>query len=390
MTILSLASQLVSRTKAQLYSAGLQIATGLGLPVTSWQTGDPTRSLYYVLSEAIEANDNIVAQYVAAGFLEYAPAAADGSAGFWLKLVAKQVFNVTVPDPTYASADCPLTNAGGGVYDFEAGDITAKCTATGKTYTNTTGGHLGALSVLTLTFEANEAGSGSSAGIGEIDDLVTTFLGVTISNPTAAVGVDSPSAASVVTLCRNKVGSLSPNGPSAAYVYVALASDLTGTTNVARARDFSDSDTGDVTLYIASASGAATSGDRTKVEAAIATWATPLCITPTVALATEVTVAITYTLYVYRSVNKTSDEVEAAVLAALDAMFAARPIGGDIVSPATTGKLYRSLVESTIKGVFSQAFHVTVAAPAGDTALTNSQVAKRGTVTPTVVFEDDP
>lgn len=84
-------------------------------------------------------------------------------------------------------------------------------------------------------------------------------------------------------------------------------------------------------------------------------------------------------------------EIEDAVEAALETLFAARPIGGDVIAPATTGKIYRSLIESTIRGVYpSDAFRVSVSAPAGDTALAANEVAALGVVTPTVSLEAAP
>jgi hypothetical protein len=101
-------------------------------------------------------------------------------------------------------------------------------------------------------------------------------------------------------------------------------------------------------------------------------------------------VPVTYELWVYKSVNKSSAEVAEGVEAALEQMFAARPIGGDIVYPATTGQLYRSLIESTIRSVYPQAFRVAVALPAGDTPLTNGQVAALGAIGATVNVVVDP
>ena len=101
----SLATLLVSHTKAEIYSFALKVATAVGLPVSSWQPGDPTRSLYHVESEFIaDALEPTVANYIASGFLDYAH-------GIWLKILAKQVFNVDVPDATYATADVVLGQA---------------------------------------------------------------------------------------------------------------------------------------------------------------------------------------------------------------------------------------------------------------------------------------
>lgn len=157
-----------------------------------------------------------------------------------------------------------------------------------------------------------------------------------------------------------------------------------------RVRVYGSSETGDVTVYLAGPSGGVSEADRALVETGVATWATPICITPTVLAATNVSVSVTYELWLYKSVNKTAEEIKAAILAALQSMFATRPIGGDIVPPATTGKLYKTLIESTIRGVFSQAFRVSVTVPAGDTAIGNGQVAALGAVLGTINLVVDP
>lgn len=382
---LTLAQLIVRHTKAAIYDTAIAVAENVGLPVTSWQPGDPTRSLYHVLSEILDALEEVVAGYITSGFLDYAT-------GDWLKILARQVYNVTVPEATYATTAVTLTNGGGGLYEIEAGDLTLKNTTTGKTYRNTSGGTLaaGPGTTLDIDVEAEEAGSDSSAAAGEIDDLVTALLGVTCTNATAATGTDEQSEATTRQQCRDKLGALSPNGPAEAYAYVARNSELTGTTGVTRVRVYSESETGDVTVYLAGPSGGVSAGDRTDVEDAIVTWANPLCNTPTVVAATNQTQAITYTLWVYKSANKTSAEIQADVTDALQSLFAEHPIGGDIITPGGTGYMYKSLIESTIRGALSQAFRVSVATPATDVAIANNTVAVLGTVTATINLVDDP
>lgn len=382
MTI-SLASLILQVTKAEIYQFALGVANSVGLPVSSWQPGDPTRSLFNVEAELHSGplQDSIVG-FIRSRFLDLAT-------GEWLKIKASQDYGVTVPGATYATADVVLTNASGGVYTIEAGDLTLKNTVTGKTYRNTSGGTLAARTgavngTLTVSVEADEAGSDSSAGAGEIDELVTTLLGVTCSNALAAVGTDEQDAETTRAQCRARLARISPNGPSGASVDVARDSELTGTSNITRVRSYGDSTTGVVTTYLAGPSGAVVEADRALVEAAILQWATPLCITPVVLSCAAVSVPVTYELWLYKSCNKTAAEVAADVQTALETMLAAEPIGGDIIAGAATGKLYQSLIASTIRGVFPQAFRVTVSAPAGDTTLTNGQVAALGTVTPTI------
>jgi hypothetical protein len=381
----SLASLLIQETKETIYATALSIAVAIGLPVSTWQPGDPTRSLYHLEAETLATLEAVVVGFISSGFLDYA-------SGQWLKILAKQVFNVDVPEATFAITDVELTNGGGGLYPIDVGDLTFKNSLTGKTYRNTTTGTLasGPGTTLTLTVVADEAGTASSAGAGEIDTMVTTLIGVTCTNAVAAVGLDEQDEDTTRQQCRDKLGALSPNGPRDAYSYVARNSSLTGTFGINRVRIFADSDIGEVTIYAAGPSGAISAPDLALLEAAIVKWATPLCITPTVLSAASVAVPVTYELWVYNSVNKTTAQVEADVLARLQALFAGEPIGGDIIPPATSGALYKSLIESTIKGTFTQAFRVSVSAPSGDTALTNGQVATLGTVNPTITFVDDP
>lgn len=392
---LSLAGLLLQQTKATIYAAALSVATKIGLPVTSWSPGDPTRSLFYLESEILETLEGIVVGFIQSGFLDYVSIPnADGTPNPWLAIVAKQVFNVDVPDATYATTSVTLTNTGGGYYDEDAGDLTFSNSTTSATYHSTSAitltgvGTPGATG--TVTVVADVAGSPGSAGAGEIDTIVTSLLGVTCTNAVAAVGVDQQDPQTTVSQCRNKLGSLSPNGPSSAYSYVALNSELTGVTDVTRARTYPDSDTGDVLVYIAGPSGAVSGGDVTAVQSAITTWATPLCITPTVASANNVVVPVAYTLWVYKSVNKTSAQAQADVLAALETFFEERPIGGDIITPPA-GALYQSMIQSAIGAVYpTKTFRVSVTSPSSDTALGNGDVAALGTVTPTINFISDP
>jgi hypothetical protein len=380
----SLTSMLIQRTKAVLYANGLAIATGLGIDTTSWQAGDPTRSLYHWMSDSLATLEELVSGFVKSGFLEYAT-------GDWLTILAKQVYNVDRIEATFATAPCVLTNAGGGLFTPEAGDVVALNSTTGKTYTNTTGGTLSSSGTLTLDFSADEAGADSNAAVGEIDTLVTTMLGVTISNGLAAVGIDQESDESLRERCRAKLAALSPNGPRDAFEFVVRDSTLTGNSTITRARVIGESGTGDVTIYVAGAAGAVLTGAVSAAQTAAETWAAPLCVTPSVVNSSNVSVPVTYEVWMYTSVGEDDATVQAKIAADLLAMFATRPIGGDIIAPATTGKLYQSLIEATIKESYpDHTFRVVVTAPSGDTSLAIGEVATLGSVTPTVHKELDP
>jgi phage-related baseplate assembly protein len=385
----TLAEQLVVETKAAIYTRGLALATTLGLTVTSWAAGDTTRSLYHFVSSVLETLEINVAGYVSSGFLDHAE-------GDWLTLLAKQVFNVDRIEGTFATSTVELTNSGGAVFDIDAGDLTAKSTTSSKTYTNTEAGALAATGdaaggdVLELEFTADVIGSDSSAAVDEIDALVTTLLGVTVTASTVAVGLDSESDESLRDRCRAKLATLSAAGPRDAYNFVVRDTTLTEVTDITRSRTVGDSATGDVTIYVASAAGPVAGASVTAAQDVVEEWAAPVCITPTVANCTAVTVNVTYSVWIYESVGETDATIEETIEAALEELFASRPIGGDIISPATTGKLYQSLIAATIRGVYpDHTFRVTVSAPAGDTSLAISEVAVLGTVGATISQEAD-
>lgn len=385
MTIAALASSIIGATKAEIYARGLQIGAALGLPVTTWQPGDPTRSDYHFISELLELCEAFVVELAKSAVL-------DEAEDEWLIVKAEQDFGVTAIPATYAATSCTLTNSGGGRYpSLVVGSVTAKNTATGKTFRNVTGGSLiGVGATISLDFVADEAGSGSTSAAGEIDALVTGLRGVTITNPAAAIGVDKESDPALRTRCREKLGALSPNGPRDAYAYVAKSSDLTGSTEVTDARVYDDADTGDVRVFLRGASGAVSGAAVTAVTTAILRYAAPLCITPVVESATNQTVAITYQLWLYSADSREVSEIEDAVETALEAMFAARPIGGDIITPGDPGAVYLRLIESTIRGVSPYAFRVELSLPAADVELDDDEVAVLGVVTPTITKVVDP
>ncbi len=384
MTI-SLASLLLSETRAAIYNYALGIATGIGLPVTSWQVGDPTRSLYHVLSAKLEAFESNVSGYIKSGFLDHAK-------GVWLKVLAEQVYGVAVPPATYAETTVVLTNASTNLYIIDAGDLTFASSVTGKTYRNTTGGTLavGPATTLSVTVVADEAGSASSAGAAEITRLVTALDGVTCTNATAAVGLDEQDESVTKQQCRDMQDATSPDGARGAYAYFARNPDYGGTSAITRVRTYGDSTTGIVTIYLAGPSGGSSAADVALAQLAIVTWCLPVCITLVAAAATNVTIAVTYELWLYKSCNKTVAEVRTAVSTALGVLFSARPIGGDVVAPATTGKIYQSDILATIVKAIPEGFRASVTVPSGDTGLTNGQVAVLGTVTGTIHLEDDP
>lgn len=333
---------LFSVTSVERYfKLGLEVAKALGLPVTSWQPGDPTRSLYKYLAEALATLEGQTSEFIKAGFLSSAE-------GEWLKILAKEVYNVDAVEATYASAAEGLTirNAGGGNYPIAVRDLTVKSTASGKTFHNTNAltispGSPGSTVLYKFDFEADEAGSDSSVAVGEIDAFVSTYLGLEIVSSAAATAQDEQSPEALREQCRATLGALSPNGPPDAYEYVCRNPLLTGVTDITRAKAFADSSTGEVTIVVASPTGPAAAVSVTAAQAAVLRWATPLTVTPTVVPAVPVTIAVTALV----SGDDLPANFASTIAAALRAHFAALVIGEPVATSAIIAAIHKAVAQ---------------------------------------------
>lgn len=369
MATTTLANIIVATTRDAIYSTMLSIASALGLSTETWIAGDPTRTLFDATSRMQAAHEAGVVAAIKSGFITLAK-------GQSKTLAAKYIYNVDRVGATYADCTVRLTNAGSLPYTWDPNDLIAVDPVTGATFRNSTGGTLLGGGTLDLTFVAESSGTKSNAGVGDVNALVTPIAKIAIANTTAASAFDEESDEALEARCLAKLGSLSPNGPSDAYHYVATTPELTGNSETSRTRVVGDSTTGSVTVFIASASGGVTVEARDAVEDAIETWATPLTINVSVERAEERPIPITYALWVYDSIGKTTAEIEQDVEGALLSAFALRPIGGD------DGIIYREFILAAIlQAVAPHGYRVTLTLPAGNTTLTDGQVATVGTIT---------
>lgn len=370
-------------TVAQVQAAIYAAAEARGIQTTTWKPGAVVRTIIAGASIVIAAASRLQAALAEGGFLELAE-------DDWLTLLAKHVYGVERSEGTFASGEITLTNSGGGIYSGAAGDLVFSTgDAQGKTYRNTTAYSLAALGTTTVAIEAVELGSDSTAGAGQIDTLETALIDVTCSNAAALVGTDEETDAALRQRCIDKLGSLSPNGPAAAYAYVARSTlDAAGQSlGVTRVRTVADG-AGGIDVYVASASGIVTAPNVALIQTAINELAEPLAVTATAASASVKTIAITYELWVRDTIGLTSSQIETAVKDAIDALFGSTPIGGDIVTGAPTGRAYKQAIESAISSaVEGYLVDLDVTAPTGDTDLAISEVPARGVTTLTGVHE---
>lgn len=369
MTTIDVDSLIEDTDEDTYFALGLDIARALDLDVDSWRTGDPTRSDYKFIAEALARKDPVVSAYIRSAFLSKA-------AGDWLKVVALELFGVEVPEAQHATPTITVINSGGGFYPLVAGEMVFKCTATGKTYHSTSGPIVSGIETDSLSggqtavfnLEADDAGSDSTVSANEIDEILTTKLGVVIVSSTAGVGADAPTDPEIRILCTDTLGALSPNGPADAYAYVCKNPKLTGVTEITRAEASGDSTTGLVTVYVASASGPVTSPSVAAAQLAVLQWATPLCISPTVASAAAHVVPISMQVLG----DNLPTDFGTRITAKLGALFALLKIGGTV---------YRSALIAAAHLAVPEIRSVVLLTPAADVSLLVSEVPTLGTVT---------
>lgn len=360
-TPLSLASMLVVQTAAQILDLGLEVAESVGLPVTTWRVGDPTRSLYIYLARVLASLEEQNASYIASGFLRTAE-------GDFLKLHAEDTFGVTLDEATYATPTVTITNTGTRRYELDAGDIVARSSATGKTYHSTESGVWVGGTTLPIAFTADEAGSDSSVGVDEIDEFVTVFLGLEITGSTAAVGVDEQDDDSIKQDCEDSRGSLSPSGPADAYNWVVKNSELTGSTEITRAETFDDSDEFDVVVYVAGGAGPVSAEALELAQDAVESWATPLCATPTVTNATALPTVLT--------ANFSGDDLPS------DFATKAEEAWNTLVNTARIGKkLTLSTINKALRNAVPEADDLVIVFPTADVEPEQFEVITVSTVT---------
>jgi hypothetical protein len=318
--------------------------------------------LYAYLAEVIAGLEESYVEFTKAGFLSTAE-------GDWATVHAKEVYNVDRQAATYAKPTVTLKNNGGGVFpSLGNGGLTVKCSATNKTYHTTDNpGTLGPNVTLTFQLEADEAGAASSVGDDEIDAIVTTLLGVEIVSSTGAAAQDEQSVGELQDQCGDTLGALSPNGPPDAYEYVCKNPALTGNTEINRATSVGDHDSGEVTVYVASATGSVTPASVAAAQAACLKWATPLTVLPTVYSAAANPVAITAQI----SGSDIPASFRAAILGELGALFIALPIGGTV---------HRSRIIAAIHDAVPQIASVNLISPAIDVVMPANNVPTLGTI----------
>jgi len=199
--------------------------------------------------------------------------------------------------------------------------------------------------------------------------------GVTGTNPSALTASDGMLDPALRQLCRDSLGALSPNGPTAAYEYFAKQTERTDGTliPVNRTKLGAVSSTGLVTLTVASENGPVDGADVTTIQTNLAKLALPAGKTLSVASATTTGITVDGELFVNSKNTQSNAEIEALVNARLDAYMKAVPIGG-LQKVSGQGKVWKDAITGQIFQALGDIIEIDLSSPAGDTTITSTQV----------------
>ena len=372
----------VDECKAAIYAT----IEARGTSTTAWEPGAVARTIIAGVSIVLAAMSVLIALIAKSGFLSL-------SEGDWLTVVAREIYSTTRIEAVFATGTVTIDNASGNVYSIAAGDLILLNTTTGATYRNTATVNIGSAETgVSAAVQADQHGSAGAAAAGQIDDLVTAYLGLSVTNEAAIIGTDAESDPALVERAQEQVGSLSPNGPGDAYSYFAKgavrAADGTSV-GVTRVKATPDGN-GDVDVLVATAVGAVTGDwddpdtDLGAVHLAMELNAVPLGVTLSTASATATTVNVVAELWIDERLADDDDAITASVMARLTTLMATTPIGGVVIPPAG-GKLYLQAIEAAISAAVSgYLVDLEVATPAADASVTSTHALVMGTLSLTI------
>lgn len=356
-----LASLLIAPTADSVRTFLVTALVSAGVPANQWRTGGVFSTLLTVTSSfAAAAVGAMVTGVLSAPFLPVCPAA-------FLPIVAYYFYGVTVNFAQAATGLVSLTNASGATYSRSAGQALFQNSFSGIFYTNVNGFTLGPMTTITAlpvvaTVEGSIGNATAGPGQGSIDTVVSTMLGVTVTNPGPVLGQDGDSPSVIRSKCLASIAGRTYLGPNGAYVNaVAKAINSSGNpVNVNRPpKIFTDPTTGFITVIVAGPAGAPNDDDIAAIQAQVNLLAEPGGITATVVPCTVVPLsALIQTVTVWASGAGT---VAAATLleqaeAATDLALSVWPIGGRaLISPQ--GFLFADYLKAAIVESAPSIFH---------------------------------
>jgi hypothetical protein len=396
---LALSDLLAPMSRLEVETVIYNTFSALGASTSSWKPGAVVRTLISAVSVVASGCTVIISEVAKGAYLdtaedEFLRVKAEYDYGIDPALISEEVYGIGYVD---------VVNSGGGVYSWDAGDVFCSNSTTNKSYKTVAAVSIGALETVTdIQIQAVEAGSGSNAYAGEIDTLYPAASGVTVSNPDSFVVSDPLSAPQIRQLCRDKLSSLSPNGPPDAYRYFATLTTLAGVSvGVTRVRTKRTSLA--LKVYVATAAGGV-SGDQYDPETPLGAVrdqlvrnCVPIGVDINVLSAGQQTVNITYTAWLYSDSPLTDAEFKLAVLNNLGTLFSDSPIGGYLAdgvgsggylfADAITDAIRNSAITDSVRNT-TDCLRAIRDAGHADISITEGYVPVLGTVTGTVIRQE--
>ena len=340
----TLADLVTSDTQPEVLALELAILTALGLPTTAWQ---PIQAIPLVLA----TNAQIAADYstnvaflAQGGYSSYAALMVDGKGNpvtSWMDLIAQQNYNVIRNQLTVSTGPVPLSNTGGTSHPFTpSSPLRFQNPTTGATYATTGTGSVAASTITNVTVSADAAFAGiiGTTGAGATLAMLTPLVSVTVLPlVTSLVGTGQETNAALLARGQAKIASISPNGPSQAYEYIAKSLPVgapsavppyTVSATITRADPQSTPGTGVVSLAVANASGPPSAPDLAAVNAAIQNQVVPTGVQCSVQAATTFNLALAFTVVIRANANLTAAQALTNIDDALANYCATFPIGG--------------------------------------------------------------
>ena len=289
-----LSSLLAAPTAASVRAFLVNALVSAGVPANQWRQGGAFSTILTVVSSfAAAAVAVMVTGALSAPFLPICPPA-------FLPILAYYVYGVTVLFAQAATGLVSLTNASGATYSRSAGQAVFQNSFTGITYTNTAPFTLGPLTTITgipvmATVKGFVGNATAGPGQGSIDTVVSTMLGVSVTNPAPCLGLDGDSPSVIRAKCTASIAGRTYLGPNGAYVNaVAKAINSSGNpVNVNRPpKIFTDPTTGFITIVVAGPGGPPNDDDIAAIQAQVNLLAEPAGITATVVPCTIVPLSV--------------------------------------------------------------------------------------------------
>jgi hypothetical protein len=292
-TTITLAELTTAATSDEVLATELSVAQQLGLPITSWNPLDPSRTLLQIQANLIGSGrfgpglSGLIANIAMGGYASYSavmPAVTttynDGAGFFttWMDLRCVDQYNVSRIQASAAAGPIAVSNSTAVARPYSAGQLRFQHPVSGATYTNTNAGTISASgnSNVTVLADPTFVGPAGTLAVGQVPIMLTPFPGVTpLAQTIGLIGSPIETNSHYLTRCQNKLAVLSPNGSSQAYEFIAESVPSLGVTladgtivtgpsveapwvvseTVTRANTQLHTGTGFILVYVANASG---------------------------------------------------------------------------------------------------------------------------------------